>query len=43
MEWISAKRGKENGVKYAEVFYFLDEWHHLPGLKDYLERNAVTP
>ena len=42
MEWISAKRGKENGVKFAEVFYFMDEWHHLPGLRDYLEQNAVT-
>ena len=42
MEWISAKRGKENGVKYAEVFYFMDEWHHLPGLKHYLKKNAVT-
>ena len=43
MEWISAKRGKENDVRFAEVFYFMDEWHHLPGLRDYIEQNAVTP
>ncbi len=41
MEWISAKRGRENGVQYAEVFYFMDEWHHLPGLKEYIGQNAV--
>jgi LmbE family N-acetylglucosaminyl deacetylase len=41
MEWISAKRGSENGVKYAEVFYFMGEWHDLPGLREYLNRNAV--
>jgi LmbE family N-acetylglucosaminyl deacetylase len=45
-EWlmydVSAKRGRENGVPYAEVFYFIDEWDHLPGLKDYLRENAVT-
>jgi LmbE family N-acetylglucosaminyl deacetylase len=41
MEWISAKRGSENGVKYAEVFSFMDEWRHLPGLREYLRQNAV--
>ncbi len=40
MFWISAKRGKENGVPYAEVFYFVGEWDHLPGLKQYLEENV---
>ncbi|MCB1018810.1 MAG: PIG-L family deacetylase [Bryobacterales bacterium] len=43
-EWrmfsISAKRGRENGLKYAEVFYFLDEWRAWPALADYLETNA---
>ncbi|HYM11949.1 MAG TPA: PIG-L family deacetylase [Bryobacterales bacterium] len=34
MYWISEKRGKENGVKYAEVFYFQDAFDDLPGLKD---------
>ena len=41
MFWISAKRGEENGVRYAEVFYFADEWYHLPGLRDYLTEQAV--
>ena len=41
MEWISAKRGKENGVPFAEVFYFADEWRAWPGLDEYLMRNAV--
>jgi hypothetical protein len=40
MEWISRKRGGEAGVRYAEDYYFLDEFDHLPGLKDYL-RNQV--
>jgi LmbE family N-acetylglucosaminyl deacetylase len=40
MEWISRKRGEQAGVPYAEDYYFLDEFHHLPGLKDYL-RNQV--
>ncbi len=42
MYWISARRGTENGVRYAEVFYFVDEWHQLPGLKQYLRENAVA-
>ena len=42
MEWSSAETGKANGVKYAEVFYHMDEWHHLPGLRDYVLANAVT-
>ena len=41
MYWISAKRGEENGVRYAEVFYFMDEWHGLPGLSDYIQENSV--
>ena len=41
MFWISAKRGEENGVKYAEVFYFVDEWYYLPGLRHYLTEQAV--
>ena len=43
MEWISAKRGEENGVPYAEVFYIVDEWRSWPGLREYLSRNAVKP
>jgi LmbE family N-acetylglucosaminyl deacetylase len=43
-EWrmfsISAQRGRENGLRYAEVFYFLDEWRAWPGLTDYLNENA---
>jgi LmbE family N-acetylglucosaminyl deacetylase len=39
MEWISRTRGKEVGVRYAEDYYFLDEFDHIPGLKDYLQKN----
>lgn len=41
MNWISRKRGTENGVKYAEVYWFWDEFDHVPGLKGYLEANVV--
>jgi LmbE family N-acetylglucosaminyl deacetylase len=41
MEWISRVRGKENGVEYAEVYWFRDEFDHLPGLRGYLRANAV--
>jgi LmbE family N-acetylglucosaminyl deacetylase len=40
MFWISAERGRENAVKYAEVFYRIGEWDHLPGLREYIEQNA---
>jgi hypothetical protein len=39
MEWISRERGKEAGVKYAEDYYFMDEFDSLPGLKGYLKQN----
>lgn len=41
MEWVSRQRGAEAGVKYAEDYYLLDEFDHLPGLKDYLQKNVV--
>jgi LmbE family N-acetylglucosaminyl deacetylase len=41
MEWVSRKRGAENGVKYAEIFYYLDEFDYVPGLREYIRRNAV--
>ncbi|HYM11596.1 MAG TPA: PIG-L family deacetylase [Bryobacterales bacterium] len=41
MEWISRQRGALAGVKYAEDYYFLDEFDYLPGLKDYLRQNLV--
>ena len=41
MYWISSRRGQENGVRYAEVFFFMDEWHGVPGLSDYIQENAV--
>jgi LmbE family N-acetylglucosaminyl deacetylase len=41
MHSISSQRGQENGVRYAEVFYFMDEWHGVPGLSDYIQGNAV--
>jgi LmbE family N-acetylglucosaminyl deacetylase len=40
MEWISRQRGKEAGVKYAEDYYFMDEFDSLPGLKAYLKQNV---
>jgi LmbE family N-acetylglucosaminyl deacetylase len=40
MEWISRQRGKQAGVRYAEDYYFLDEFDHLPGLKEYLAKNV---
>lgn len=40
MEWISRRRGKEAGARYAEDYYFLDEFDHLPGLKEYLRTNV---
>jgi LmbE family N-acetylglucosaminyl deacetylase len=43
MEWISRKRGEENGLRYGEVYWFRDEFDHLPGLKDYIRENAVQP
>ena len=41
MDWISRKRGRENGVQYAEVYWFVDEFDYLPGLKDYIAVNGV--
>jgi hypothetical protein len=43
MEWISRERGKPAGVRYAEDYYFLDEFSHLPGLREYLRRTVQTP
>lgn len=39
MEWISRQTGKQAGVPYAEDYYVLDEFDHLPGLKAYLRQN----
>jgi hypothetical protein len=41
MDWISRKRGSENGIRYAEVYWFRDEFDYLPGLKDYIAANGV--
>ncbi len=41
MDWISRKRGTENGLRYAEIFYYLGEFDHLPGLTGYLRDNVV--
>lgn len=43
MEWVSRERGREVGVKYAEDYYFMDEFDHLPGLKEYLRSNVGKP
>ena len=42
MEWISRKRGRENGLPLGEVYWFRSEFDHLPGLKEYIEAEAVT-
>jgi LmbE family N-acetylglucosaminyl deacetylase len=31
MDWISRQRGAQAGVRYAEDYYFLDEFDYLPG------------
>ena len=41
MDWVSRKRGAENGVRYAEVYWYVDEFDYLPGLKDYLRQSVV--
>ena len=41
MEWISRKRGQENGLRYGEVYWFQDEFDHLPGMKNYIRENAI--
>ncbi|HZT29968.1 MAG TPA: PIG-L family deacetylase [Bryobacteraceae bacterium] len=43
MYWISEKRGRENGVKYAEVFDFVDEFDDLPAVRDHLARRTSPP
>ncbi|MBI3696584.1 MAG: PIG-L family deacetylase [Acidobacteria bacterium] len=43
MYWISAKRGKENGVKYAEVFYFIDDGGDLGELKEPVPAGQMPP
>ena len=40
MNWISRRWGKEAGVKYAEDYYYMDEFSHLPGLRKYLAANV---
>ncbi|MBL8174038.1 MAG: PIG-L family deacetylase [Bryobacterales bacterium] len=40
MEAPSLEAGKRAGVKYAELFYRIEEWDHIPGLRDYLLENA---
>ncbi len=40
MNWISRDIGKQAGVKYAEDYYYMDEWYDVPGLRKFIERNA---
>jgi len=40
MDHASRRAGQRAGVRYAELFYFIDEWDHLPGLRDYLRENV---
>jgi LmbE family N-acetylglucosaminyl deacetylase len=42
MELTSREAGRVAGVEFAELFYFIDEFDSLPGLKSYLEKNVVT-
>lgn len=41
MDKASRETGEQHGVRYAEVFYFRDEWSHLPGLAPLLEESVV--
>jgi len=41
MDWISRKVGAANGAKYAEIYYRVAEFDHLPGLKSYLEKSQL--
>jgi LmbE family N-acetylglucosaminyl deacetylase len=41
MEWISRKRGRENGLPYAEIYWQRGEFDHLPGLASYIRSNTV--
>ncbi len=41
MEWISRKIGRENNAEMAEVYWFRDEFDHLPGLSEYIRKNVA--
>ncbi len=40
MEWDARRKGRQQGVEWAEVYARLDEWHPWPGLTDYLVENV---
>jgi len=40
MNWISRFQGEAAGVRYAEEFFYMDEFYHLPGLKKFLSENV---
>ena len=40
MGWVSRRDGSQAGVIFAERFFFRDEWDHLPGLREYLAKEA---
>lgn len=42
IDWISRKVGRANGVKFAEIYYQVGEFDHLPGLKSYLGKTVVN-
>jgi LmbE family N-acetylglucosaminyl deacetylase len=41
VEWDARQVGRRHGLPYAEVHWFVDEFDHLPGLKEYLAANVV--
>jgi hypothetical protein len=41
MDWISRRRGEENGIRFGEVYWFRDEFDEYPGLKEYIRENSV--
>jgi LmbE family N-acetylglucosaminyl deacetylase len=41
VEWDARKTGEGHGLKYAELHWFVDEFDHVPGLKDYVAANVV--
>jgi LmbE family N-acetylglucosaminyl deacetylase len=42
MEATSRRAGETAGVPYAELFYFIDEFDYVPGLKAHLSKNVVA-
>jgi len=40
MNWTSRETGRKAGVKYAEDYYYTGSLYHLPGLREFVAKNA---